>query len=381
MKKILLLGASGSIGIQTIDVVVNHQDKIKIVGISIGKNIKVLKEILTKIEVNYVCVSENNPELFALYPNIKFYHGEQGLLDIVTELQYDLLVNALVGFVGLKPTLKAISLKHDVALANKETLVVAGDFVNQAVKENKVNLIPIDSEHSAIMQALMGNDIKEVNRLIITASGGSFKNKTREELVNVTVEEALKHPNWEMGAKITIDSATMMNKGFEVIEAHFLFDIPYDKIEVILHSESIVHSIVEYQDLSQMAQLSISDMRLPIQLALTYPNRLPLNGTALDLTKLKTLNFKEMDFQRYPLLNVAYQVGKAKGNAPCILNAANEIANKAFLDNKISFLDIEFYICDALKNVKYLKNPTLEEIFEYDQITRDYVSKKIRGLE
>ncbi len=378
MKNILLLGASGSIGLQTIDVALNHDEEITITGISVGNNIEVLHDILKKIKPNYVCTAKENPSLKTQYPDIEFFYGDDGLIQIVEQCDYNLLVNALVGFVGLKPTLKAIELKKDVALANKETLVIAGQFVNEAVRRNNVNLIPIDSEHSALLQALMGNDIKTIRRVIITASGGSFLHKTRDELKGVSVSDALKHPNWAMGAKITIDSATMMNKGFEVIEAHWLFDIPYEQIEVLLHPQSIIHSIVEYNDLSQMAQLSISDMRLPIQLAISYPKRLPFtNGKPLELAKLGQLTFKEMDYERFPLLKVCYEVGKAKGNAPTILNAANEIANKAFLDGKIEFLDIEYYIVDALKNIKYQKDITLDEIYLCDTYTRDYVTKRI----
>lgn len=376
MKEIVLLGASGSIGLQTVDVCLQHKNKFKIIGISVGRNIEVLLQLLEKIEVRYVCTSEYQPELIDRFKHIQFFHGDEGLLSLV-QVEYHLLVNALVGFVGVKPTLKAISLNKDVALANKETLVVAGEFVYKLLEKHHVKLLPIDSEHSAIFQALQGNQLSEVKRLIITASGGSFRDKTRNELNDVTLTQALQHPNWAMGAKITIDSATMMNKGFEVIEAHWLFNIPYEKIDVIMHPQSIVHSLVEYVDGSQMAQLGLSDMRIPIQYALAYPQRLPLISESLQLETIGTLQFKPVSYERFPLLKVAIEVGKAKGSAPCILNAANEIANAAFIANRISFLDIERLIIKALKNIPHQTSITLEELFEIDQKTRAYVLERI----
>ena len=371
MKKILLLGATGSIGKQTIDVCKNHKDKFEIVGLSVGKNIKLLEEYLDILTIKHVCTQEENIELINKYPNIKFYYGEQGLLDIVS-LEYDLLVNSLVGFVGLKPTLKAIELKRDIALANKETLVVAGQFVMEKAKLNNVNILPIDSEHSAIFQVLEGQKGNDIKRLIITASGGSFYGYTREQLKDVSIDKALSHPTWSMGAKITIDSATMINKGFEVIEAHWLFDIDYNNIDVIIHPQSIIHSLVEYNDNSQIAQLGINDMRTPIMYTLSYPNRLETNVKQLNLNELKTLTFDTIDYNRYPLLKVCYEVGKNKGNAPCILNASNEIANKAFLDGKISFLEIEDIIIETLRNVEYKKDIILEDIYKYDELARKY---------
>ncbi|MDI9518690.1 MAG: 1-deoxy-D-xylulose-5-phosphate reductoisomerase, partial [Bacillota bacterium] len=291
---------------------------------------------------------------------------------------YDLLVNALVGFVGLIPTLNAIENKKDVALANKETLVVAGEIVNKALKKNGCMLFPIDSEHSAILQCLLGNNIKQVKKIIITASGGSFRDLSRDELKNVSVKDALNHPNWAMGAKITIDSATMMNKGFEVIEAHYLFDIDYDDIEVVLHKESYVHSMVEYIDGSIMAQIGNADMRIPIMYSLSYPERLKFESD-FSFSQIKSLNFKEMDFERFPLLKLAYDVGRKKGNLPAILNAANEIANKAFRDGLISFLEIEDLVYKAINDMEFIKNPSLEELIDSDIKTRNYVNSLIKG--
>jgi len=314
MKKIVLLGATGSIGMQTIDVCLKHPDKFEIVGLSVGRNINLLQKILTKLTVKSVCIKEYNQFLIDKYPDIDFYFGDTGLIDLVSLSDYQVLVNALVGFVGLMPTITAIKNKKNVALANKETLVVAGDIVNKLKNKYGVTIYPIDSEHSAIFQALQGNKINQVKKIIITASGGSFRNLSREDLKNVTVNDALNHPNWKMGAKITIDSATMMNKGFEVIEAHYLFDLPYNKIETILHYESIVHSMVEYNDNSIIAQLGNSDMRLPIQYAITYPDRYNVIGSEeLDFKKWSNLTFKEMDYDRYPLLKFAYEVGVKSG--------------------------------------------------------------------
>ena len=378
MKKIVLLGATGSIGTQTIDVIKKHPDLFELVAISVGKNIALLKDILNTIDIKYICTTEKHPELSLAYPNSVFYDGEAGLKKLASLNNYDLLINALVGFVGLKPTMLAIANHKDIALANKESLVVAGKFIREARFKSGVKIFPLDSEHSAIFQALQGNDIKEVNKLIITASGGSFRDKTRAELTNVTLNDALKHPNWLMGAKITIDSATMMNKGFEVIEAHWLFDIAYDDIEVVLHKQSIVHSMVEYKDFSIIAQMGNADMRIPIQYALSYPNRLRLQGTKpLSFKDCLQLDFEPIDFERFPLLKLAYEVGKKDGNLPAIMNAANEIANEAFREGKISFLDIEKYIFEAVNAADYISNASIQEVYQANTWARKYVSDLI----
>jgi len=380
MKRLVLLGASGSIGLQTVDVVKKNKDKFEIVAFSIGRNIEVCRKLIEEINCNIVCVSlkEDALMLSKEYPNITFYYGDEGLVKLAKLENYDLLVNALVGFVGLIPTLNAIENKKDVALANKETLVVAGEIVNKALKKNGCMLFPIDSEHSAILQCLLGNNIKQVKKIIITASGGSFRDLSRDELKNVSVKDALNHPNWAMGAKITIDSATMMNKGFEVIEAHYLFDIDYDDIEVVLHKESYVHSMVEYIDGSIMAQIGNADMRIPIMYSLSYPERLKFESD-FSFSQIKSLNFKEMDFERFPLLKLAYDVGRKKGNLPAILNAANEIANKAFRDGLISFLEIEDLVFKAINDMEFIKNPSLEELIDSDIKTRNYVNSLIKG--
>lgn len=378
MKKIVLLGASGSIGLQTVDVINKNKDKFKIIAFSVGKNIDVCKKLINKLNCNIICVLEKEDaiKLSKEYPKITFYYGDGGLIKLTQLKNYDLLVNALVGFVGLIPTLKTIENKKDIALANKESLVIAGDIIKKALKKNKCKLFPIDSEHSAILQCLQGNNIKEIKNIIITASGGAFRDLNREELKNVSVKEALNHPNWLMGDKITIDSATMMNKGFEVIEAHFLFNIDYDNIKVVIHKESYIHSMVEYIDGSIIAQISNKDMRIPIMYALSYPNRLKAENN-FSFSDIRTLSFQKMDYERFPLLKLAYDVGKKGGNYPAILNAANEMANEAFRNGLISFLEIEDLIFKAIKKIDYIKNPNLDDLIKTDISARKYVTSLI----
>ena len=382
MKRLVILGASGSIGTQTIDVVLSHPDLYEVVALSIGKKVDVLKDILTKIEVKTVCVQEKEDcdKLKNEYPNIEFISGEEGLKELVTRDDYDVLVNALVGFVGFLPTLYAIESKHDVALANKETLVVGGELIEKALKENDCKLYPIDSEHSAIFQCLQGNDKEDVERLLITASGGAFRDKTREELKNVTLADALAHPNWSMGDKITVDCANMMNKGFEVIEAHWLFNMPYDQIKVVMHKESIVHSMVEYVDGSIIAQMGNPDMRLPIQYALAYPRRLERKEESLDLTKVGELHFEESDVRRYPLLALAYQCGEKGGNLPAVMNAVNDVANEAFRNGDIPFLMIEDLIITAVNKVPYKEIESVDDLLEANEWGHTFALDKIQGV-
>ena len=382
MKKIILLGASGSIGTQTIDVIKHHQDEYELVAFSVGKRIQEVRNILSEFDVKEVCVSsESDAQMLSKeYPHVHFTSGDDGLLHLVSLEEGNWVVNALVGSVGLRPTLVAIEHGKNIALANKETLVVGGKFVKEALKKHKVELTPIDSEHSAIFQCLQGIEKEDIDKLIITASGGSFRDKTRDELKGVSVKQALSHPNWSMGAKITIDSATLMNKGFEVIEAHYLFDIDYDDIDVLLHKESIIHSLIQTKDTALLAQMGTADMRLPIQYALSYPKRYDLvNGEKCDLAKIGTLHFDYPDTVRFPLLKTAYECGRKEGNACAILNAANEIAVHAFLNEQIEFLDIEKLIFRALEDIEYIENATLEDVFETDRKTRAYVSELLKG--
>ncbi|MTP85465.1 1-deoxy-D-xylulose-5-phosphate reductoisomerase, partial [Turicibacter sanguinis] len=283
----------------------------------------------------------------------------------------------VMGSVGLLPTLKAIEMGRNIGIANKETLVTAGHLVMEKAKQHGVKLLPVDSEHSAIYQCLQGEDAKAIKKLIITASGGSFRDYTREMLKEVTLEQALNHPNWSMGAKITIDSATMMNKGLEVIEAHWLFDMPYERIETILHRQSIIHSMVEFEDTSIIAHLGTPDMRIPIQFAMSYPERMDLKqGKSLNLAEVGTLEFKPMDFERFPCLKMAYEAGMQGGSCPTVLNAANEAAVDLFLRNKISFLEIETVVAEALNKHQKIDHPSLEQILQLDQeVRRDILAK------
>ena len=372
-KRILLLGATGSIGLQTIDVIDQHSDLFELVGIAAGHKAKELKQILdTHNPIQAVGISDvSKAEIF---DSIKVYSGEDAMCKMIQDLDYDLLVNAVVGFRGLKPTLESLNKGIDVALANKESLVAGGMLVREALKRTNTKLYPIDSEHSAIFQCLQGNRKEDIKRLIITASGGSFRDKSRDELTHVTVEQTLNHPNWSMGKRITVDSATMVNKGFEVIEAHYLFDLPYDQIDVVLHKQSIVHSMVEYNDNAIMAQLGSADMRLPIQYALMYPNRLCLKeDKPLDMTKTLQLDFKEMDFVRYPMLKLAYEIGRKEGNLGAVFNGADEQAVELFLEKKISFLSIEEAIQYAINTVEYIATPSLEQLENSDKMARKAV--------
>jgi 1-deoxy-D-xylulose-5-phosphate reductoisomerase len=376
LKYISLLGATGSIGTQTLDIIKEHSAEFKLVAMSVGKNIELTRKIVKEFQPELVSVQERNisDTLRAEFPRTKFTYGEQGLIEVAVYKSADILVNAVLGSVGLNPTLQAIEEGKTIAIANKETLVTAGHLVIEAAKRKNVPLLPVDSEHSAIFQALQGEKMKNIERLIITASGGSFRDRTRDQLENVTVQEALNHPNWSMGAKITIDSATMMNKGLEVIEAHWLFNIPYEKIDVVLHKESIIHSMVEFHDSSIIAQLGSPDMRVPIQFALTYPDRLPLaSAKRLNLAEVGMLHFKKMDFERFRCLSFAYEAGKIGGTMPTVLNAANEVASAAFLQGKIRFLQIEDLVEKALKQHQTIENPSLALIQEVDKETRKFV--------
>lgn len=377
MKYISLLGATGSIGTQTLDVIKSNPESFQLVAFSSGKNIELTKKIISEFQPFLVSVANKQDcdQLKQEFPSIQFSYGQEGLVEVAVYHKADILVNAVLGSVGLQPTLQAIEAKKTIAIANKETLVTAGHLVMEAAKRNNVTILPVDSEHSAIFQSLQGEYEKNIERLIITASGGSFRDLTRADLQHVTREDALNHPNWSMGAKITIDSATMMNKGLEVIEAHWLFSLSYDKIDVLLHKESIIHSMVEFHDSSVMAQLGSPDMRVPIQYALTYPDRIPLKGAnRLDLASIGNLHFQEMDLDRFRCLRYAYEVGEAGGTLSTVLNAANEIAVAKFLAGEISFLQIEELIEQAINDHQNIANPSLAVIQEVDLETRKKVS-------
>jgi 1-deoxy-D-xylulose-5-phosphate reductoisomerase len=383
MKRIVLLGASGSIGIQTIDVIRQHPDEFTLTAFGVGRRVEKAREILKEFPVDMISVSrpEDARQLAIEYPQLKVFSGDEGLLELASRADYDVLVNALVGFAGFAPTMAAIHAHHDIALANKETLVVGGVLINQAVKEAGVTLTPIDSEHSAILQCLQGNRHGDVKRLIITCSGGAFRNRSRQELADATPEEALAHPTWSMGPKITIDSATLMNKGFEVTEAHWLFDIPYERIDVVMHRESVVHSMVEYQDHSVMAQLGAPDMRLPIQYALTCPKRYPLaQEHPLDLTEIGTLHFEKPDLERFPLLGLAYEAGKRGGNLDAVMNAANEVANLAFRNHQIRFLEIEHIVTEAVHQAVCQDVKSAADLVAADTWGRQFAEAMVEGV-
>lgn len=380
MKKISLLGATGSIGQQTLDVLRTHPEQFELVAFSVGQQIDAARAIAREFSVPLLSVA-NQADVKALQedlPSTEVVWGSEGLVAVASESGADLLVNAVLGSVGLQPTLRAIEKGITIAIANKETLVTAGHLVMAAAKKHNVAILPVDSEHSALFQALNGENPKQMKKLVITASGGSFRDKTRAELEGVTVQDALNHPNWSMGSKITIDSATMMNKGLEVIEAHVLFDMPYSSIDVVLHRESIIHSMIEFVDTSVMAQLGTPDMRVPIQYALTYPDRLPLlQAKSLDLVEIGKLHFEKMDLERYKALHLAIEAGKAGGTATTVLNAANEAAVALFLQQKISFLAIDSFIEKALEAHTVTANPTLETILTVDAETRRFVEKMV----
>ncbi|WP_438446928.1 1-deoxy-D-xylulose-5-phosphate reductoisomerase [Gorillibacterium sp. sgz5001074] len=373
-KRIAVLGSTGSIGTQTLDVVAHDPDRYQIEALAAGSNISLLLKQIDRFAPRLVSVA--NRELareveLAAGRKTKVLYGDEGLIEAAAATDADLVVTAVVGSQGLKPTLAAIDAGKAIGLANKETLVTAGHLVSERAKAKGVPLLPIDSEHSAIFQCLNGESRQEVSKIILTASGGSFRSRSRAELEGVTVEEALRHPNWSMGAKITIDSATMVNKGLEVIEAHWLFGMPYDQIEVLLHPESVIHSMVEFRDHSVMAQLGNPDMRVPIQYALTYPARRPTPTEPLRLAEIGKLHFKEMDFERYPCLAMAYECGRTGGTMPTIFNAANEVAVARFLRGEIAFLDIEEVISRTMERHTPVHTPDLDDIVEADRWARE----------
>ncbi len=372
-KKLAILGSTGSIGRQTLDIVAHHPQHFQVVALAAGQNIDMARQQALHFHPQIVSVAtkELAEQLRSDLPaSIKITYGSEGLLDVASHFEANYVVNALVGSMGLEPTLAAIGAGKTIGLANKETLISAGHLVNESLKKHGVKLLPIDSEHSALFQCLNGEQHKEVSRLILTASGGSFRHLERDQLQNVTVEQALNHPNWSMGAKITIDSATMVNKGLEIIEAHWLFSMPYEQIEVVIHPESIVHSLVEFVDRSIIAQIGHHDMRIPIQYALTWPDRIESHCERLELAKLGALHFRELDMKRYPCVQYAYECGKLGGSAPTVFNAANEVAVSRFLAGEIRFLQIEDIIYDTISQHQAVHNPDLQEILHWDAWAR-----------
>ncbi|HOG20653.1 MAG TPA: 1-deoxy-D-xylulose-5-phosphate reductoisomerase [Salinivirgaceae bacterium] len=385
MKKLILLGSTGSIGTQTLDVVREFGNKFRVVAITANNSADTLIEQAREFKPKYVVIG--NKSLYeyvraALYGlDIKVLAGHESINNLPTIVKADMVVAAMVGFSGLIPTMKAIDEGMNIALANKETLVVAGDTVIPAAKKRGVIILPVDSEHSAIFQCLVGESHKSIEKLILTASGGPFRNHSIEQLEKVTPADALKHPNWNMGAKITIDSATMMNKGLEVIEAHWLFDIQPENIDVVVHPQSIIHSMVQFVDGNIKAHLSLPDMRLPIQYALNYPDRTENSFERYKFNPIDTLTFEKPDTERFPCLQIAYDALKQGGNYACIINAANEVAVAAFLKEKIGFMQITEIITETLSRVIRISNPSLNDYIYSDQearLTAEQIIEKIK---
>ena len=376
MKKVFVLGSTGSIGENTLNVIRNFPDHFSISALSVNKNTSHLLKQINEFKPRTVIVNNEQAAIKLegkLPKDCKLLVGKEGLRTAAFESDYDIFVGAMVGYAGLAPTIEAIKRGKRIALANKETLVVAGEVVNNLCKKNGAEIIPIDSEHSAIHQCLVGENIDEVDKLIITASGGPFLNKDKSFFEHATVEEALNHPNWKMGNKITIDSATMMNKGLEVIEAHWLFGLETDKIEVLIHPQSIIHSMVQFRDGSIKAQMGLPDMKLPIQYALSYPQRLENNFERTDLASIVSLNFYKPNFEKFECLRLAYNALETGGTAPCVLNAANEVAVDKFLKKEIKFSWIPRLIENALEKIGNHQSPDLDTIFECDLETRKFV--------
>jgi 1-deoxy-D-xylulose-5-phosphate reductoisomerase len=384
MKKVYLLGATGSIGLQTIDIIRSNPLDFCLAGVTGYNNFDSLVEIIDEFKPEVVAIKSQDQALILerRYKDIKVFYGNIGL-DLFAAYNQEesiILINALVGMVGLRPTIEAIRVNRDVLLANKETLVVGGHLINDSLKVSKAKLYPIDSEHNGVWQLLKDEDISKVKRVIITASGGAFRDKTRDELTNVSLVEALNHPNWQMGKKITIDSATLMNKGFEIIEAAYLFDIEIDKIEAIIHKESIVHAMVEFNDGSIIAQMAEHDMRIPIAYALNFPLRKQSVSKRLDLKRLNNLHFEDIDIKRYPCLSYAIDAYKTGGSMRTVLNAANEAAVSLFLEGKIKFLDIEQLIRLSMDKHVVIDYPNLEEIYQIDELVKTQIFEHYKEL-
>ena len=382
-KHVAILGSTGSIGTQTLDVIKSHPDKFEVEVLTAQNNADLLIQQALEFKPN--CVVIANESLYhkvkdaLLADDIKVYAGENALNQVVEMETIDVVLTALVGYSGLLPTIHAISAGKQIALANKETLVVAGEMITQLASEKGVNIYPVDSEHSAIFQCLVGEFHNPIEKIILTASGGPFRGKNRDFLLNVTKEQALKHPNWDMGAKITIDSASLMNKGLEVIEAKWLFGVSKDQIEVVVHPQSIIHSLIQFEDGSIKAQLGLPDMRIPIQFALSYPDRLKADFPRFDFAKYPNLTFEQPDMETFRNLKLAFEALEKGGNVPCILNAANEIAVAAFLRDEIGFIEMSDLIEETIAKAEFILHPSLEDYIETDRMSRKITQELIRS--
>lgn len=382
MRRISILGSTGSIGTQTLDVIREHKD-ICVVGLSCGGNIDLLEKQIREFSPKCVCVSkeENAKELKRRISDldVKVLYGMEGLIEVATIPEIDMVVTAIVGMVGIRPTIAAIEAGKHIALANKETLVTAGHIIMPLAKEKNVSILPVDSEHSAIFQSLQGNENNRIEKILLTASGGPFRGKKREDLQDIKVEDALKHPNWTMGQKITIDSSTLVNKGLEVMEAKWLFDVKLEQIQVVVHPQSVIHSAVEYEDGAVIAQLGTPDMRLPIQYALYYPMRRTLSGERLNLFKMGTLDFMEPDMETFRGLPLAFKAMEKGGNMPTVYNASNEKAVGLFLQRKIKYLQITELIEASMNHCSFIDNPSLEQILDTEAKTYEYIEQLVKG--
>lgn len=383
MKSISILGSTGSIGTQTLDIVRENPELYRVEALSCGKNTALLAEQIREFKPKFAAVSDETEaqRLAGVFPDVTFFSGEAGLVSAACEADSDIVVNALVGMAGLSPTYHVLEQGKTVALANKETLVAGGSVIMDKAAEKGVKILPVDSEHSAVFQCLQGYGRAQVSRIILTASGGPFRGKSVDELADVTVEQALAHPNWSMGNKITIDSATMMNKGFEVIEARWLFDVSESRIDVVVHPESIIHSLVEYEDHAVMAQLGLPDMKIPISLALAYPKRLKNDMEPLDLTAAGRLTFEKPDIDTFKCLKLAYDALKAGGTYCTALNAANEVCVAAFLAGKIKFTAIQETLAEIIELHKSSEKADLQEILRVDKEIREITKKILRSRE
>ncbi len=379
MKKIAILGSTGSIGTQTLEVVRENGD-LEVLGLAAGNNIKLLEEQIREFHPKLAAVwsEEKAKELRDNVKDlsVKVLSGMEGLIEVATVAESEILVTAIVGMIGIRPTIEAIKAGKDIALANKETLVTAGHIIMPLANANNVAILPVDSEHSAIFQSLQGNSRSALHKILLTASGGPFRGKKRDELANIQVEDALKHPNWEMGRKITIDSSTLVNKGLEVIEAKWLFDVDIEQIEVVVHPQSIIHSMVEYVDGAIIAELGTPDMKLPIQYALYYPERKYLLGDRVDFATLSQLTFEKPDMDTFSGLRMAMEAGKAGGSLPTVFNAANELAVSKFLNREIKYLEIPEIIETCMRNHKNIANPTVEEILQTEQEVYEQIESR-----
>lgn len=379
MKKIAILGSTGSIGTQTLDIV-REQGDIRVVAMAAGNNIALLEKQMREFQPSLVCVwEEKNAKALrenTVDMNVKVVSGMEGLLEVATAPESEILVTAIVGMLGIRPTIAAIEAGKTIALANKETLVTAGHIIMPLAKEKKVPILPVDSEHSAIFQSLQGAAGNEIHKILLTASGGPFRGRKRSELEQIQVEDALKHPNWAMGRKITIDSSTLVNKGLEVMEAKWLFGVELEQIQVVVHPQSVIHSAVEYADGAVIAQLGTPDMRLPIQYALYYPERRNLSGKRLNLFELGQLTFEEPDMENFRGLSLAYQAMRRGGNIPTAFNAANERAVALFLDRRIKYLEITDIIASCMEQAMFVKSPNVDEILETEAAVYEYIDSR-----